>query len=458
MQYDITVIGGGPGGYVAAIKAAQMGAKVCLIEKSSLGGTCLNRGCIPTKALLKCSQTYDAVQNARKFGIEGIDKERITVNIEKIIERKDGIVNRLKSGIDYLLKVNKVELVSGSAEVLDRKHVKVGDREIGTKTLIIATGSETAIVPIDGVKEGMQSGFVITSNEALDMKKLPRNLCIIGGGVIGVELATFFNIVGVKVTIVELMPEILPTVDEEIVASLREHLISKGIRIYTGAKAKRIKKSSIVIAHQSSEMEIDADSIILAVGRVPDTKGFEKLNLEFNRNAIKVNEKMETSIPGVYAIGDVNGMFQLAHVASVEGIVAVENALGGNAKMSYNSIPQCIYTSPQIASVGLTEKMAKEKGYSVKVGKFPMAANSKASVEEKSEGFAKVICDSVYGEILGIHLYGENVTEMIVGGVLSINLEATIEDLAMAISPHPSISEAITEAAHAAIHKAIHMA
>ena len=457
MLYDIVVIGGGTGGYVSAIKAAQMGAKVCLIEKDSIGGTCLNRGCIPTKTLLKCSQIYNIVKDGQDYGIEGIDPYKISVNIDKIIDKKNMIVKDLKYGIECLLAENKVDYLNGKAEVLNKTNVIVGNNKVQTKNLIIATGAEPAIIPIDGLKDGMKSGFVITSNEALDLRKLPKKLTIIGGGVIGVELATFFNNIGVNVSIIEMQKEIIPTVDSEISASLKKYLISKGIDIYVEAKAKSIRENSIKIEYQNLEKTIDADLVILAVGRVPRTEGLENLSIKMEKKAILTNNKMETNIPGVYAIGDVTGKFQLAHVASKEGCVAVENALGKKSNMNYNVIPQCIYTSPQIASVGMTEAAAVEKGYNIKVGKFPMYANSKASIEGQKEGFAKIICDSKYGEVLGIHLFGENATEIILSGVISLNMEASIEDIANAISPHPSVSETITESAQAAIFKAIHI-
>jgi dihydrolipoamide dehydrogenase len=457
MLYDIVVIGGGTGGYVSAIKAAQMGAKVCLIEKDSIGGTCLNRGCIPTKTLLKCSQIYNIVKDGQDYGIEGIDPYKISVNIDKIIDKKNMIVKDLKYGIECLLAENKVDYLNGKAEVLNKTNVIVGNNKVQTKNLIIATGAEPAIIPIDGLKDGMKSGFVITSNEALDLRKLPKKLTIIGGGVIGVELATFFNNIGVNVSIIEMQKEIIPTVDSEISVSLKKYLISKGIDIYVEAKAKSIRENSIKIEYQNLEKTIDADLVILAVGRVPRTEGLENLSIKMEKKAILTNNKMETNIPGVYAIGDVTGKFQLAHVASKEGCVAVENALGKKSNMNYNVIPQCIYTSPQIASVGMTEAAAVEKGYNIKVGKFPMYANSKASIEGQKEGFAKIICDSKYGEVLGIHLFGENATEIILSGVISLNMEASIEDIANAISPHPSVSETITESAQAAIFKAIHI-
>lgn len=457
MLYDIVVIGGGTGGYVSAIRAAQMGAKVCLIEKDTVGGTCLNRGCIATKALLKCSQVYNTVKNAHEYGIEGVDPYKISANINKIIDKKNKIVKDLKSGIEWLLANNKVDYINGKAEVLDNMNVMVGNTKVQAKNLIIATGSEPSIIPIDGIKDGIKSGYIITSNEALDLVKLPQKLSIIGGGVIGVELATYFNNIGVNVSIIEMEKDIVPTVDCEISASLRKHLISKGIDIYVEAKAKSVRKGSIIIEHQNSEKKIDADLVILAVGRVPCTDGLENLSVKMEKKAIWTNDKMETNIPGVYAIGDVTGKFQLAHVASNEGFVAVENALGKKTSMNYNVIPQCIYTSPQIASVGMTEEAATEKGYSIKVGKFPMYANSKACIEGQKEGFAKIICDSKHGEVLGVHLFGENTTEIILSGVISINLEASIEDIANAISPHPSISESMTESAHAAIFKAIHI-
>lgn len=457
MQYDITIIGGGIGGYVPAIKAAQMGAKVCLIEKGEIGGTCLNRGCIPTKALLKSSGMYNTVKIASAYGIEGIEQDKISTNIDKIIDKKNKTVTDLRSGIKLLIDANKIDYTSGKAEVHDSHNVVVGDTRLQTKKLIIATGAVPAIIPIDGLEEGMKSGFVITSNEALDMRKLPEKISIIGGGVIGVELATFFNSMGVQVTIIEMLDRIIPTMDEEISDSLKRHLITQGINILTDAKVKCIKENAVIIEQNNLDNEVHTNLVILAVGRVPYTEGIKGLSLNMDRKAIVVNDRMETSMQDVYAVGDVNGKYQLAHVASAEGIVAVENALGKNSTMKYDTVPQCIYTSPQIASVGMTEKQAINNGFNIKVGKFPMFANTMACIEDKREGFAKVIYDREYGGVLGLHLIGENVTEMILGGVISLDVEATIDDIAKAISPHPSISETITEAANAAIFKAIHI-
>lgn len=457
MEYDIAVIGGGPGGYVAAIRAAQAGARVCLIEKDKLGGTCLNHGCIPTKTLLKSVHEYNAVLNSQAFGIDGVNKDNISLNITKVMKRKNKIVSNLEKGIGVLLKGNKIDVIKGFAEVLDKKHINIDGKVISSNNIIIATGAKTALVPIEGLQEGMDAGFVISSKEALEIECLPKNLCIIGGGVIGVEMATYFNSVGVNVTVVELMPEILPSVDKEVASALRKNLEKSGINVLNGARVKRIAPKTVMVEINEGEKVLEADLAILSVGRVPVTKGLESLGLAMEKGAIVVNNRMETSVPGVYAIGDVIGKYQLAHAASAEGITAVENALGDNRTVNYSAIPQCIYTLPQIASVGMTEKEAIEQGYEVKVGKFPLMANSKAAIEGAGEGFVKVVCDACYGELLGIHMLGENVTEMIIQGAQAISMEATVEDVARVIAPHPSISESIVEAAHAALGKAIHI-
>ena len=462
MTKKIAIIGAGPGGYVAAIRAAQLGADVFLIENREVGGTCLNRGCIPTKTYFRNAEIMSSLKRANEFGIE---VQGYKLDGKALQDRKKKVVNTLVSGIEKLISSYKnIEFVAGTATLKDKNTISVellagGNREVKADDIIIATGSFPQMTETKGVDlEG-----VITSDELLDLDHIPETLIVVGGGVIGLEFASIYQELGSHVIL--LASRILKDADKEISRRLTPMLKKQGIETYVDIRAKEITKEGDklrVVAkykEKDEEIEVVGDYVLIASGRGPLVNGLnlEGVGVEVGRKGIVVNDDFETTIEGIYAIGDVTGKFQLAHVASKEGCVAVENALGKKSNMNYNVIPQCIYTSPQIASVGMTEAAAVEKGYNIKVGKFPMYANSKASIEGQKEGFAKIICDSKYGEVLGIHLFGENATEIILSGVISLNMEASIEDIANAISPHPSVSETITESAQAAIFKAIHI-
>lgn len=458
----IAIIGGGPGGYVAAIRAVQLGAKVTLIEKEYLGGTCLNVGCIPTKALLNTAELFSETKMFQQIGID--IQGQIKVNWNKLQERKNTAVKQLVSGVKGLLMVNKVEVIKGTAEIIDKNTIKVcGNdevkKEIKVDNIVIASGSLPFIPPIDG----SNLPGVMDSTGALSLEKLPEKIVIIGGGVIGVEFATIFNSLGCKVTIVEMLPYILPPVDREMSDLVRKDLIKLGVKIYNNAKVTGISKSGealdVSVKLENEDISIPADNVLVAVGRKGNT---ENLNLHHaginsHKGFIPVDEHMETNISGIYAIGDCIGGIMLAHVASEEGITAVENIMGNNKSMDYKSVPSCVYIKPELASAGLTEEQAKDQGYEYNVGRFPLMANGKAIVMNHEEGLIKIIADKKYGQVLGIHIYGERATDLIAEGALAINMEATTDEIISTVHAHPTISEALKEAALAVNKRAIHI-
>lgn len=468
-NFDIAVIGGGPGGYVAAIKGAQHGKKVCLIEKGELGGVCLNQGCIPTKTLLKSVEILNSVRKCSEFGISGIDVSGASIDMSKLQQRKYGVVKRLTGGVGALLKGNGVKVYKGSASFIDQRTLSINEERITADHIIIATGSTPSRLPIP-ITGGENCPChapciprdtctpIITSEEALELSEVPSSVVIIGGGVIGIEFAYIFAHLGSKVTVIEMMDRILPMVDEEITFEVSKMLKGLGIDLYTEAKVTQIIGSKVYFEHTGAVREVEASKILVAVGRVPNTEGLnlEGLGIQMNRKSILVDEGLSTNVPGIYAIGDVNGTSMLAHTASMEGIVAVENILGNDRTMDYSKIPSCIYIQPEIASVGLTEKEAKEKYGTVRVGKFPLSANGKAVVEGEAKGMMKVIIDSEFNEILGVHIYGIHATDMISESVLAMSLESTAEEVTLAVHPHPTVSEIIPEAFHSALGKAIH--
>ncbi|MBI4634657.1 MAG: dihydrolipoyl dehydrogenase [Deltaproteobacteria bacterium] len=458
-NYDIAIIGGGPGGYVAAIKAAQSGKKVCLIEKGELGGVCLNQGCIPTKTLLKSVEIVNAVRRCGEFGVSGVEASQAAIKMDKLQERKRAIIKKLTGGVGFLLQGNGVKVYRGNASFMNRDTLNVNGEEIKAANIIIATGSQPAELPVPiGAGEKGKQAPIITSTEALELTEIPKTMVIIGGGVIGIEFAYIFAQLGSKVTVVEMMEHILPMVDEEITDETAKMLKALGIEIITGAKVSRIAGPSVYFEHAGTEKTAQGAKILMAVGRVPHTEGLnlETLGLKMNGRAIAVDEHLRTSVQGIYAIGDVNGMSMLAHTASMEGMIAVENILGHAFRIDYNRIPWGIYLQPELASVGLTEKQAREKYGKIKVGRFPLAANGKAAIEGETRGMIKVIIEPRYNEILGVHIYGIHATDMISESVLAMNLEATAEEITTTVHPHPTVAEIIPEAFHAALGKAIH--
>ena len=454
--YDLAVIGGGPGGYVAAIRASQLGAKVVLFEENNLGGTCLNRGCIPTKALLKSVRAWQDLQKVSQLAITGVDLKDARIDWAKLQGRKNRIVTRLTMGVANLLQAHGVDVIQGSAEMEEPNLIRVEDKTYQACNIIIATGSKPKLIPLPG----LDSPAVITSDELLSLEEIPSSLIILGGGVIGVEFAFIFRELGAEVTIIEMEERLLPNMDEEIARQAARVFKSNEIHIYTGTKALEIRGNSLFVEKNGSNniQEITGDKILLAVGRTPSYKGInvEKLGIKTVKGAIITDEFLRTSIPQTYAVGDVNGKFMLAHKAFAEGIVAVENIMGNSQKMGYEVIPQCVYSFPEIASVGLTEKEAQNRYRAIKVGKFPLAANGKAQLEGETRGFVKVIFAEESGKILGVHLIGISATELIAEAVTAMSLDATVEELVNCLHPHPTISEAVFEAYHDADHGALH--
>ena len=444
-DFDLIVIGAGPGGYTAAICAAQLGGKVAIIEKGDLGGTCLNKGCIPTKSLIASIHILDCIRKAKEFGIV-IEKEKI--DFANVIARKERIVKQLRNGVNYLLKSYGIEVIKGNAYFISSSEVKVKDEIFRFKKCIIATGSIPSAIPgieIDGEN-------IMTSDELLEIKEIPFSLLIIGGGVIGLEFACIFQSLGTKVTIVEVLPYILPDEDREISQTLERILKKKGIDIKTNTTVREInyadKGLEIVLESSNGLSRLLVEKVLVATGRRPciEGLGLENAGIICENNKIIVNKKMETNIKNIYAIGDVIGAPFLAHKAYAEAMVAAKNAMGGETIIDYKAIPHCIFTIPEVASVGLTEEQAKEKGYKIKIGKFPFMANGKAVTLGEINGFVKVIVDRDSDIILGIHILGVQATEMITQAALAIDLECTTEKLIRIIYPHPTLSETIFQA------------
>lgn len=462
MNYDIIVIGSGPGGYVAAIRASQLGFKTAVIERESLGGICLNWGCIPTKALLKSAQVFEYLNHAEDYGIKVNGGE---ADFDAIVKRSRGVADGMSKGIQFLMKKNKIDVIMGTAKIKKggKVEVKAADgssKEYAAKHTILATGARSRELPNlkqDGKK-------IIGYRQAMSLEKQPESLVVVGSGAIGVEFAYFYNAIGTKVTIVEYVDRIVPVEDEDVSKQLERSLKKAGINIMTGAEVQSVdtsgKLSKVQIKTAKGTETIEADVVLSAVGITANIEnlGLEETGVKTDRGRVVVDEFYQTSVPGVYAIGDIVPGQALAHVASAEGILCVEKIKGMSVEpLDYNNIPGCTYSSPEVASVGYTEKAAKDAGYEVKVGKFPFSASGKASAAGAKDGFVKLVFDSKYGELLGAHLIGANVTEMIAELVVARKLETTGHELIKAVHPHPTMSEAIMEAAADAYGEVIHM-
>ncbi|GGF72520.1 dihydrolipoyl dehydrogenase [Wenyingzhuangia marina] len=462
MKYDVIVIGSGPGGYVTAIRASQLGFKTAVIEKESLGGICLNWGCIPTKALLKSAQVYDYLKHVDDYGLkaEAIDKD-----FEAVIKRSRGVAQGMSKGIEFLMKKNKIDVIMGTGKVKPGKKVDVTDAdgkvtEYDADHIIIATGArsrELPNLPQDGKK-------VIGYRQAMSLPEQPKKMIVVGSGAIGVEFAHFYNSMGTDVTIVEFMPNVVPVEDEDVSKAFLNSLKKSGIKVMLNSAVESVDTSGkgvvATVKTAKGEEKLEADILLSAVGIKTNIEniGLEDVGIVVDRDKIIVNDFYQTNIPGYYAIGDVVPGQALAHVASAEGITCVEKIAGLHTEpIDYGNIPGCTYASPEIASVGLTEKAAKEAGYELKIGKFPFSASGKASAAGNKEGFVKVIFDAKYGEWLGCHMIGAGVTDMIAEAVLGRKLETTGHEVLKTVHPHPTMSEAVMEAVAAAYDEVIHL-
>ncbi len=463
MIYDLILLGSGPGGYVAAIRASQLGMKVAVVEKAELGGVCLNWGCIPTKALLKSAQVFDYLKHAADYGVT-IQGEP-EANLSDMVKRSRDVAAGMSKGIRFLFKKNKIEHIEGYGKVLTGKKVSVKGSdgkttEYEAKNILIATGARSRQLdnlPQDGKK-------VIGYREAMVMDKQPESMVVVGSGAIGTEFAWFYNAIGTKVTLVEFLPNIVPLEDEEVSKQLERSFKKAKIKVMTGSSVESVdtrgKKCKVKIKTKKGEATIEADVVLSAVGISPNIEniGLEETGIKTENGKIKVDEYYRTNVEGVYAIGDVVPGPALAHVASAEGIICVEKMAGHKPEpLDYNNVPGCTYCSPEVASVGYTEKAAREAGYDLKIGKFPFSASGKASAAGTKEGFVKVLFDAKYGELLGVHMIGANVTEMIAEAVVARKLETTGHEIIKTVHPHPTMSEAIMEATAAAYNEAIHM-
>jgi dihydrolipoamide dehydrogenase len=460
-NFDVAVIGGGPGGYVAAIKAAHLGAKVALVEKEKLGGTCLNWGCIPTKTLVKSASLWREIKHAGEFGL---DISGAKVNYPQVAARKEQVVGTLVAGIEGLMKKNKITVFYGFGKVMEPGKIVLQKKDYSEETIeagkiIIATGSAPARLPIPG----LDLPGVISSDDALEMTEVPDSLLVIGGGVIGMEFASIFSAFGTRVTVVEMLPSILPMVDEELTRRFRPLLKKEGIEVLTAARVKEVEQIgaqlAAIIETGKGEVEIIVSKVLVAAGRIPVTNGIDimQLGLELSGRAIKVNEKMETNVPGIYAIGDVTGGPMLAHVASFEGIVAAENALGHQSLMDYRVVPSCIFCHPEIAGVGLSEQEVKEQGLDYVISKFPFTANGKALAIGEAVGIVKLIARKDTGVIIGGHIMGPHASDLIGEVGLAIKAGLTAKEVAETIHAHPTLAETIMEAAHGLVDKPLHL-
>ena len=456
-KYDIIVLGSGPGGYVTAIRASQLGFKTAIIEKESLGGVCLNWGCIPTKALLKSAQVFEYLKHAEDYGLSVKDADK---DFGAVVKRSRGVAEGMSKGVQFLMKKNKIDVIEGFGKLKTGKKVDVDGKEYSADHIIIATGARSRELPSlkqDGKK-------VIGYREAMTLKEQPKKMIVVGSGAIGVEFAYFYNSMGTDVTIVEFLPNVVPVEDEDISKQLEKSFKKSGIKIMTSSEVTKVDTSGsgvvATIKTAKGEETLEADIILSAVGIKSNIEniGLEDVGIAVDRDKILVNNYYQTNIPGYYAIGDVTPGQALAHVASAEGILCVEKIAGQHVEaLDYGNIPGCTYASPEIASVGMTEKQAKEKGYDIKVGKFPFSASGKASASGAKDGFVKVIFDAKYGEWLGCHMIGAGVTDMIAEAVLGRKLETTGHEVLKTVHPHPTMSEAVMEAVAAAYDEVIHL-
>lgn len=462
-EFDVIAIGSGPGGYVAAVRAGMLGLKTALVEKDPfLGGTCLHRGCIPTKALLHTAYLYDEFRHASDHGLK---TGPVTVDFPKVHSRKTAIVNKLAKGIEYLMKKRKIEVLTGTGSLIDPTTVRIkgkdGDEVIKGRHLIIATGSTPADLPHIQVDQKT----VLDSDGILTLQTIPKSMVVVGAGAVGVEFASIFNSFGSDVTVVELLPRAVPLEDEEISAALEKIFAKRGIKVMTSSQVKTLDRSGggakLAVEGKGKTTELLVEKVLLSVGRRPLTRGIglEAAGISLDgKGYVVVNEFMQTSVASIYAIGDVVRTPWLAHVASAEGILAVDHIGGKPAHpIDYKKIPACTYCRPEVASVGLTEKAAREAGYEVAVGRFPFSAIGKAMILGETDGFVKIVSEAKYGEVLGVHIIGPKATELIAEACMGLRLETTVEEIFRTVHAHPTLSEAMLEAAHSVYGEAIHV-
>ncbi len=444
MHYDLLIIGSGPAGYVGAVRAAKHGLKTAMIEKeAALGGTCLNWGCIPTKTLLKSAKVIHTIQDAEKYGVSTTG---MSFDFAKIMGRKDKVVKRIVKGVDYLMKSNKVDVIFGEASFVDANTVKTAQGNITAKNILIATGAGPVRPPIPG----LDGPNVVTSREILELGTCPKSLVVIGAGVIGMEFASFFSALGTQVTVIEMLDDILPMIDTDLTALFKRKMTSEGISFHLSSKVTKVDGTTVFFTDSTgAQQTIEGEQILLSVGTVPNTEGLnlDKIGVAMNRRAVITDAQMRTNIPGIYAAGDVNGVWMLAHKASREAEVAVDTMAGKQAEARYRAIPSCIYTSPEIATVGLTEAHAQEQGIDYAVAKYDMVANGRFLGENEGErGLVKVLTGKQYGELLGLHILAPYASEMITVGTQGIEMEMLAQDFDDIMFPHPTICEAVREA------------
>lgn len=456
-NYDTIVIGSGPGGYVAAIRASQLGQKTAIVEKDSLGGVCLNWGCIPTKSLLRNAEVINLLKKGKTFGFSF---DNLSIDYSAAQKRSRKVSERQAKGVNFLMKKNKIDVIEGTGKLKSRTEVDVNGEIHTAKNIIIATGARARQLPgveIDGDK-------LITYREALELTEVPPSLLVVGAGAIGMEFAHLFHSYGAEVTVVEMLPNVLPLEDEEISQEVEKQFSRAGIKVKTGTTVEHVEVSGdevTVTVRKGDEAEtLQAAKVLIAIGVAPNSEnlGLEEVGVKTDRGYIQINDTMETSVPGIYAIGDVTGKLALAHVGSAQALVAAEAIAGHKTRpLNYKNMPRCTFTHPEVASVGLTEAEAHQRGYEVKTGKFPYQPNGKAVAIDENIGFVKIVAENKYNEVLGVHLVGPHVTELVAGPTGMIGLETTLEELAHIVHPHPTLSEVIMEAAHVTLGQAVHI-
>ncbi len=459
MNYDVAVIGGGPGGYVAAIRAAQLGARVLLIEKDQLGGVCLNRGCIPTKTLLKSAEKWRDLKQCNEFGLTA---DNIGFDYQLVTARMNQVVEQMQRGIAQLVKSNAIDLKVGTARLTARDQISMaansGTEQYSVRKIILATGSVPMGLPVPG----SQLPGVINSDQLLAMTEVPRNMVIVGAGAVGIEFAAIFQSFGCNVTVVEMLPHILPNIDNELVKRMALLLRKQGVRMLTNTRVTAIKNGTagvaVAVSDGTNTQHIETEKVLASIGRMPVVSGLglAEVGIEYSHKGVKVNAKMETTVEGVYAIGDVTGQYMWAHAASAAGMIAAENACGQNVMVDYQAVPGCIYTTPEMAMVGLTEQAALAQGKTFKVSKFNFAANGKAVSMGEPDGMVKIIADKITDEVLGMHILGPHASDLIMEGGLAIQNKLPAKAIAHAIHPHPSLSETVMECAHGVNGASVH--